>query len=371
MTVCRLSPLAVVALIMVVGCNRPFNRPQPTKPTAPPEPTSLVPVPTPPSPPPLAPAQPLPAVADAPGLLDPAAFDPAGFQDETDADGTRRKERQKRRQDRREGPAKPPDPIPAPAPPPASPPAAPMPPAAPTPPAAQAPPSDRDAVVRLVQAAAARWATVPDFEARLVKREVANGKVIPQNEVLYRYRQSPHSVYMKVLAGPGEGREVLYVAGRFGDKMHVVTGKGDNVLVGAGFKTELDPHDKQATAKSRYKVTEAGFGRVIGGLQKQLAAATASVAVRPLGAVKRPEYPYPLDVIEGTFRPGDDPLLPKGGTRQIFFDPKPDSPGYRLPVLVVANEPDGREVEYYSFDRLKVPSGMTDADWNPDRLKRR
>jgi hypothetical protein len=356
MPVCRLMLLAVVA----AGCTRPHARQQPPRPTALPDPAPMVPVPTPPSPPPLAPTPPpLPAVSDTPGLPDPTA-QPTSYSEGSDADDSRRQERQKRRQDRREerreGPAKPPEPAPA------SPPTGTH--------ATGSPAADADAVRALVDAAAARWATVPDFEARLVKREVANGRVIPQNEVLYRYRQSPHSVYMRVLAGPGEGREVLYVQGRFGDKMHVITGKGDNALVGAGFKTELDPHDKQATAKSRYKVTEAGFGRVISGLRKQVAVGDVMRA-KLLKGVSRPEYPYPLDGVEGTFGPGEDPLLPKGGTRQVFFDVKPESPGYRLPVLVVAKEPNDREVEYYSFDRLKVPSGLTDADWHPDRLKRR
>ena len=355
MPVCRLTVLLLVAAL---GCNRSFKRPACPLPTCPPEPAPLVPVPTPPSPPPLAAAPPpLPAVADVPGLPDPTGVTPVGLVDEADADGTRRQERQKRRQDRREGPPpKPADPIPTPAPTPA-----PV-------QATQAGPTDREAVAKLVEAAAARWATVPDFEARLVKREIANGKPVPQSEIVYRFRQSPHSVYMKVVGGAGEGREVLYVAGKFGDKMHVVTGKGDNVLVGAGFKTEIDPHDKQATAKSRYKVTEAGFGRVIAGMRKQLDSPDA--AVRSLGPVTRPEHPYPLEGVEGVFKPGADPLLPKGGTRQVFFDPKPDSPSYRLPVLAVCKEPDGREVEYYSFDRFKVPSGWADADWTPGRLKK-
>jgi len=34
---------------------------------------------------------------------------------------------------------------------------------------------------------------------------------------------------------------------------------------------------------------------------------------------------------------------------------------------VTANA-DGREVEYYFFDQLKVPSGMRDGDWNPANL---
>lgn len=359
---CRFALLVIVT----VGCTRPYKRSAPLATSTPPQPVAQMPVPTPPSPPPLVPTPPpLPAVADSPGLPDPAVAT-AGYTEE--ADDTRRKERQKRREERREERRERTNPTPP----------APTPPApttpAPTPSASIPQPSrpktsDRATVAALVEASAARWATVPDFEARLIKREVANGNVVPQSEMLYRYRQNPHSVYMKVVGGAGMGREVLYVRGKYGDKMHLITGKGDNRLVGAGFRTELDPHDKQATAKSRYSVTEAGFGRILGGLQKQLAATDSKVVLKSLGTVQRPEHAYPLDGIEATIPPGVDPTLPKGGVRQIYFDPKPDSASFRLPVLVTCQDADGREVEYYSFDRFKVPSGWQDADWHPGRLK--
>ena len=82
----------------------------------------------------------------------------------------------------------------------------------------------------------------------------------------------------------------------------------------------------------------------------------------------RPEYPCPLTVVEVTIPPRGEPQMPKGGTRQVFFDPRPDSPSYRMPVLVVARETGGREVEYYLFDRIRTPAGLTDADFDPARL---
>ena len=218
---------------------------------------------------------------------------------------------------------------------------------------------------QLVEAAAKRWSEITDFEARLVKREVVNGKPLPTDEIEYRYRRQPHSVYMRVLSEAGQGREVMYVHGKFGNQMHVVTGKGDNVLVGAGYKTEVDPDSRTAASKSRHRIYDAGMGRTVAGLAKNID------SVKALGAVPRKEYPHPLEGVEQTIRPGADPLLPKGGRRQVYFDPKPESPSYMLPVLVTTHEPDGREVEYYCFDRMRVPAGLTDADWNPDRLGKR
>ena len=252
-------------------------------------------------------------------------------------------------------PAKPPVPSPAPAP-------------VATPPD---PVNDVAAVRAILDGFAKQYAALTDFEARLTKREVVNGKALPQDEILYRWRKQPLSVSMKVLSENGHGREVLYVKGQFDNKIHVVTGKGDNALVGVGYKTTVDPDSRQAVAKSRYRIYEAGFGRTLAGLTKSVEAMEQNrpgVRVKSLGEVKRPEYVQPLLCVEGTLHPGDEPQLPKGGTRKVFFDPKPDSPSFMLPVLVVTTEPDGREVEYYCFDRIKSPSGLTDADWTPDRL---
>jgi hypothetical protein len=175
---------------------------------------------------------------------------------------------------------------------------------------------------------------------------------------------------MKTLSEAGHGREVLYVKGQYGDKLHIVTGKGDNAIVGAGYKTELDPDSKMASGRSRQKVYEAGFDRAFNGLTRAVTAAEAGkpVGLTWLGTTKRPEYPYPLDGVELTLQPNQDPTMPKGGRRQLYFDPKPESPSYLLPVVTTAIEPDGKEVEYYCFDRFKVPSGWTDADWNPAKL---
>jgi len=241
--------------------------------------------------------------------------------------------------------------------------------AAPAP--AVAPPAggvDLAAVRKLADESRKRYADLAEFECRLVKREVVGGKALPQDEIVYRFRQEPLSVYMKVLSEAGKGRELMYVKGKFDGKIHVLTGKGDNVLVGAGFKTDMEPDSKTATAKSRYRIYEAGFGRTLAGLTKALNPADHSApAVKPLGLVTRKEYPYALEAVEVTIAAGTDPLLPKGGKRQIHFDSKPDSPSYLMPVLVVT-ESDGKEVEYYSFDKFKTPSGWRDADWTPASL---
>lgn len=219
-------------------------------------------------------------------------------------------------------------------------------------------------VREIYQRAAQRYQQLPDYQARFVRRELVGGSMSPTEEILFQFRKEPYSVYMRNLGNAGKGREVLYVHGKFDNNMHVVTGEGDNRLFGAGFKTSLKPDSPLASGKSRRKITEAGIGSTLMRMQKMFELGQ----VRALGQMTRQEYPYPLDGIEITFRPGDDPLLKSGGTQQVYFDPNPQSAGYGLPVLIMTQDTAGKEVEYYCFDQFRAPAGLTDADFHPERL---
>jgi hypothetical protein len=217
----------------------------------------------------------------------------------------------------------------------------------------------------LYKRAADRFAKLPDYEARLVRREAVTGKVGPTEEILFRFRKTPFSVSMKNTGDAGRGREVLYVKGKFEGKMHVVVGEGDGGLFARpGSKMAFEPDSPLVASKSRHKITEAGFGATLERLAKLLDPGRAT----PLGSVSRKEYPYPLDGVELALKPGDDPGLPAGGKQLMFFDPNPESEGYALPVLSVVSDPAGHEVEYYCFDRFHAPAKLIDADFDPERM---
>ncbi|QEL14513.1 DUF1571 domain-containing protein [Limnoglobus roseus] len=238
------------------------------------------------------------------------------------------------------------------------------------PPKAAAAPADGLTVAKQVYALAyAKYEKLNDYEVHMVRREVVGGKETPTEEIQFQYRKQPFSVYMKNIGENGKGREVLYVEGKFDGLMHVVTGQGDNRLIGAGFKTSLRPDSSMATAKSRHKITEAGAGNMLVKLDKAIKSAEAGrSAIKSLGTVQRKDQPTPVDGIEIPIAAGDDSTLPKGGKWTLYFDLKSDSPGYgNLAVQVTTDEKD-REVEYYCFTNWKVPANLTDADFHPDRL---
>jgi hypothetical protein len=226
----------------------------------------------------------------------------------------------------------------------------------------------------MLEAAVKKYATIPDYECRLTRREVVNGKATPTEEVQYQFRKEPMSLYMKVIGEQGRGREVLYVAGKNNGKMVLITGEGDNRLLGAGKKMELDPTSSLVTAKSRHRITEAGMGRQLTALTNFIESAekgTRPVSTIRVSSVERKEYPTPLQAIEVTLQPGDDPLLPRGGKRTFYFDTNPKSDAVGLPVMVITLEPGDKEVEYYCFREFRMPAKLSDFDFSPERLGKR
>lgn len=228
-------------------------------------------------------------------------------------------------------------------------------------------PGDLKTVRGLVDEAAKRFVAIPDFESKLTKRETVSGKKQPTEEMRFLFRQEPFSVRLTVTGEHGRGREVVFVKGQNNGKLIIVTGEGDNRLLGAGKKLELDPDNPLATSRTRGKIEDSGIGRPIRVLSKFVEEAEAGKrpadSIRSLGKVERKEFGSPVDGVEVTLKTSDDPLMPKGGKRQYYFDVDPKSPSYRLPVLVITSEPDGAEVEYYCFTDFKAPAKLTDADF--------
>jgi hypothetical protein len=217
--------------------------------------------------------------------------------------------------------------------------------------------------------AADKWETVNTFEARLTRRDSMKGKDPPTEEVLFQFRKEPFSVYMKNVGEAGNGREVLFVKGKFDNKMKILTGKGDGF---SGLTVTKSPDDPFVKARSRNDIRDAGFGARLAqfkaALDKLETGTVPPDSIKALGPIKRPEYPYELEGVMFAIRAGDDKALPEGATREVYFDPKPESPSYGLPVVSVLFDPMGRELEYNYFDKFRIPANLTDADFTPDRF---
>lgn len=233
---------------------------------------------------------------------------------------------------------------------------------------------DIASIKELLTIAGERWKTVDTLQAQLTRRELsAKGGQRTDEVLFYQLRREPLALFTRNVGPAGKGREVVYNPSKHGDKIYVMLGEGDHKRFKAGFVAPpMSPDDPKVTEKARYSVRESGFGRPIKALgaavEKVAAGKAAADALTYQGGIKRDEYATPLAGVTHKLRPGDDPLLPGGGTRHYFFDMNRDSPSYGFPVLIAATDAKGQEVEYYLFDKVKAPASLTDADFNPARL---
>ena len=79
----------------------------------------------------------------------------------------------------------------------------------------------------LLDAAAAKVAAATDFHCTLVRREVVDGELQPQETLDFMQRFRPHSLRLEWVGDRFGGRKMAYVAGANDDKVQVrLTGIG-------------------------------------------------------------------------------------------------------------------------------------------------
>jgi hypothetical protein len=220
---------------------------------------------------------------------------------------------------------------------------------------------------KLYQTANERISTVDSYIVRLTRREVVKDKMNPEEVLLFKFRKTPWSVYLKWLGKEGQGREVVYVRGQYEGKIHTLLAGGDIPLVPAGRRMALLPDSILVRSACRHPITEAGIGASIDRIGAVLTANERGDrrlgTMTLLADVRRPEFNRPVNALEHTFPPGYDTSLPKGGKRTYFFDPATG-----LPTLIRTLDERGAEVEYYRYDRLLTGVKLDDADFDPDVL---
>jgi len=213
-----------------------------------------------------------------------------------------------------------------------------------------------------------RYATTEGYIVRFKRREVIAGKNHPDEIILLKFRKEPASIYMRWLGGEGKGRELVYAPGRHGNVIHSLAAPSDMPFPGiTGKHVKAAPDHPQVLARCRYPISETGigslidrFGRIVDALER---GETRVGSMRCLGQVRRPEFDVPVDAVLQLIPPGVEKTLPRGGQRFWFFDTN-----LRFPILMVAQDDTGNEVEYYCYDRFLFPDRFRDEEFDPERL---
>ncbi len=221
--------------------------------------------------------------------------------------------------------------------------------------------------LRILHARAAQtYAGMESYIFRFTRRESVGGKLQPEELVLVKIRQKPFSVSLKWLGTEGKGREVVYVDGKFGNKMQILTAPGEILPFAPPARLAFSPDDTMVKSKTRHPITESGFGNLLDSFGRLVTAAETNDqrigTIKYLGPLERKEFVRPVEAVHHVIAPGFDPGLPKGGQRWWFFDT-----AHGLPVLVITHDETG-EVEYYRHDLIQWPARLDDIDFDPERM---
>ena len=216
-----------------------------------------------------------------------------------------------------------------------------------------------DKLTQLHQQAAARYAGMDSYIARLKRVEEVNGKVRPEELILFKFRKEPWSVYFKWIGPEGKGREATYVKGRHDDKLYTMVAAGDSLFIPAGRVIGLDPFGTLVRSNSRHTINEAGIGAMIDRYGKLVQNQPSSLSYQ--GQVRKPEYANPLEEVLQTINAGQDPLLAKGGSRRWYFDSQTS-----LPVMLMTWNAERQLVELYAYDQFLYPVKLDDNDFDPN-----
>lgn len=226
------------------------------------------------------------------------------------------------------------------------------------------PAGDLANLYRLAQASSAARS---NYIVRLRRRETVRGKPQPEECILFKFRQEPFSVYFKWLGGAGQGREAVYVRDQHENKIHALIAAGDVPWMPAGKRFALAPDSPLLKARCRYPITAASFGAAVQRFGALVEASTRNAQgqgpLQYLGLLRRPEFPEPVEVVRQIIPPGGEPGFPQGGYRYWYFDTH-----LRLPILILSQDPQQREVDYLCFEHFFFPGSFPADEFNPERI---
>ena len=116
---------------------------------------------------------------------------------------------------------------------------------------------------RLHKLAAEQYAKMDSYIARLRRREQVGSKQNPEEVLCFKFRKDPWSISLKWLSAEGKGREVVYVKGKYENKLHTLLAAGDMPLTPAGKRISLPVDSMLVKSASRHEITDAGIGALI------------------------------------------------------------------------------------------------------------
>lgn len=223
----------------------------------------------------------------------------------------------------------------------------------------------RDDAIRAVLDRTADWvfletgkralAALPTYGCTLIKQERVGKKLQKPETIELKYRESPKAIYMKWLAGPFKGRELVYNTALMGpDKLRVREG---GVLGIVPVTIALDaPVARRGT---NHLVSEVGFSHLLTLIEKDY------VKASPRGHIERVNRGF--ETLDGRKTYKVESILPRDAKLGYYCYRMTHWTDYLRGVEIkseVFNFQDELQEAYYYKD-VNLAPGFTDADFDP------
>jgi len=196
---------------------------------------------------------------------------------------------------------------------------------------------------------------IHDYTCRFQRLERVGGKLQKPEKTRMKFRRHPFSVYMKWIADPSKGQEVIYVDGKYKDEIQV----HPSGILGIIFRrVGLDPTGKTALKHSRRPITMAGMVNMIQLVARQCEEAHGRGDLTLTYEGVRVEAGRPAYVLKRILPPN------KGypcETLVIFIDAKT-----LACVRTDAYNWDGDLISHYFYTDIDLDPGLDDSDFDPD-----
>lgn len=200
---------------------------------------------------------------------------------------------------------------------------------------------------------------VDDYTCIFTKQEYVDGKLLPEETIFLKQRKIPFSVYMKWVEEPHKGREVLFLEGKYEDKLMAHEGSGVKKLLGT---LALNPEGNMAMKDSRHPVTDAGIYHIAEIIQDDFDR-----------AMNHPEHGVRYSDVQEVSVHGRPALRvlalhpPDPGLK--YYAPQVEiyihSSSY-LPVSIIVFDEKGTKIEHYTYRDYRINPGLTGRDFHVD-----
>ncbi len=205
--------------------------------------------------------------------------------------------------------------------------------------------------------AALKWSdeNITDYTCTFVKQERIAGELRDVETMQMKLRESTFSVYLKWIADPSKGQEVIYVDGLY-DSKAVVHPSG---FIGILFrKVPIDPTSKLALKHSRRPLTNAGMANMLRLIIPQCEAAQDAGDLQLTYEGLRDQGGRPAHVFKRILPNKNDYPC---SVLTIYVDRE-----YMACVRTDAYDWDGGLLSQYIYSDLVINPGLTDLDFDPD-----